>query len=218
MISLCGHTLMLGLFLLISFLSVVSCASLLLGNGNSGRSKRNVGQLVSLVVKDTPYQFTKLANYGNWCGKGGDLMGDGTVIDGCDACCKYHDKCYHKTRHTYPGCNPILTIYSYQHGQTNPTVSNELLLNSEELRQVRRNLSLPSCNTEENDGPHSCPEATCQCKLIINLRCITCRIRNQETTTNHFNYLIIYSPHLLRSQVTLSSSFVSKSNPAVLRK
>jgi hypothetical protein len=126
------------------------------------RSKRNVAQLLSLLVKDSPYKFTKLANYGNWCGKGGDLMGDGSYIDGCDFCCKHHDQCYHRTRTIYESCNPILTVYDFRHGETNPEVDSKDLSSSEE-RELRQKLRVPSCSSEDNEAP-SCKEAVCQCK------------------------------------------------------
>lgn len=32
--------------------------------------------------------------HGNWCGYGGNRAGDGSIRDGCDACCRTHDFCY----------------------------------------------------------------------------------------------------------------------------
>jgi hypothetical protein len=40
------------------------------------RSTRNLGQLVALLVKDTPYTFYKMSSYGNWCGRGMELECD----------------------------------------------------------------------------------------------------------------------------------------------
>lgn len=67
------------------------------------RTKRNLGQLIALVVQDTPYTFYKMSGYGNWCGLGGDRMGDGSYVDGCDLCCKTHDECYYTARHKHSG-------------------------------------------------------------------------------------------------------------------
>ncbi|MGH3774494.1 MAG: phospholipase A2 family protein [Pseudonocardiaceae bacterium] len=42
------------------------------------------------VMSDSGLSPATLANYGNWCGKGGT----GPVLDSMDQCCKEHDECY----------------------------------------------------------------------------------------------------------------------------
>lgn len=46
------------------------------------------------------------------CGPGGDRKKDGSVIDGCDLCCKNHDTCYHDARIHYEKCSPPVVTYS----------------------------------------------------------------------------------------------------------
>ncbi|CAL8107110.1 unnamed protein product [Orchesella dallaii] len=79
------------------------------------RKKRHVLQLGRSVLRSTRFNAMKLAHYGNWCGKGGNRKGDGSFIDGCDLCCKYHDACYFKIRLDLPGYEPARTRYDYRY-------------------------------------------------------------------------------------------------------
>ncbi|XP_054081980.1 uncharacterized protein LOC105214355 [Zeugodacus cucurbitae] len=116
---------------------------------STGRVKRDVLTLYSMIQCSTGCQPFVYKGYGCYCG----FSGAGVPVDGIDSCCRVHDKCYE-----YTNCISYLEYFVPY------------------IWKCYRRKPLCAVDHGEFGGPGSCAARLCQCDIQLSrcLRRFTC--------------------------------------------